>query len=131
MTARAICCQARTGRICFDLDGHRIEDRSGNKTRSRNRMAVDYEGRWKSKTKDEEEHDPRISHSVWTPVLVGISDTFSVEEMTSQRHDKLGAKPKRSAHAGLPCMSCDESSTTPNPPWRDRSLWRITTTKKQ
>ena len=94
-------------------------------------MKEDYEGRWKSKTKDEEEDDPRISHSVSISVLVGISDTFSVDEMTSQKHDKLGAKPKRSAHADLPCMNCDVSSTTPNPPWRDRSLWRITTTKKQ
>ena len=36
--ARAICCLARTGRICFDLDGHLIEDWNGNKTRTGNRM---------------------------------------------------------------------------------------------
>ena len=45
----------------------------------------------------------------------------------SQKHDKLGAKCKRSAHADLPCNELCESSTTPIPPWRDRSLWRITT----
>ena len=49
--------------------------------------------------------------------------------MTSPKHYKLGAKPKWSAHADGPCMSGDESSTTPDPPWRDKSLWRITTTK--
>ena len=49
--------------------------------------------------------------------------------MTSQKHYKLGAKPKWSAHADWPSMSGDESSATPIPPWRDKSLWRIITTK--
>ena len=34
--ARAIYCFARTGSICFDLDGHLIEDCSTSKTRKRN-----------------------------------------------------------------------------------------------
>ena len=47
----------------------------------------------------------------------------------NQKHYKLGAKPKWSAHhADWPSMS-DESSATPIPPWRDKSLWRITTRK--
>ena len=46
-----------------------------------------------------------------------------------QKHSKLGAKPKWSAHADWPSMSGDGSSTTTFPPWRDQSLWRITTTR--
>ena len=78
--------------------------------------------------RDEEEDVARISHSLSTSVLVGISDSCSVEEMTSQKQYKLGAKPKWSAHADWPCTSGDESSTTPISPWRDKSVWRITTT---
>ena len=127
--ARAICGLARTGRICFDLDGHLIEDWNGKKTRTGNRMKEDCEDRWKRKTKDEEADLARISHSVSTSVLVGISDPFSAEKMTSQKHHNLGAKPKWSAHADLPYLGNDESSTTPIPPWRDKSLWLITTTR--
>ena len=58
---------------------------------------------------------------------VEISDSGSVEEM-SQKHFKLGAKPKWSAHADWPNLS-EDSSATPIPPWRDKSLWRIITTK--
>ena len=47
--ARAICCLARTGSVCFDLDANLIEDWSGNKTRIRNGMKEDQEGRWKRK----------------------------------------------------------------------------------
>ena len=58
---------------------------------------------------------------------VDISDSGSAEEL-SQKHYKLGAKPKWSAHADWLDMS-DESSATPIPPWRDKSLWRITNDK--
>ena len=53
--ARAICCLARTGRICFDLDGKLIEDWRGNKTTTRNKMKED---RWK----EEKEEVARLSH---------------------------------------------------------------------
>ena len=121
--ARAICCLARTGSICFDLDGHLIEDCSSNKTRKRNKVKDDVEGTWKK----EEEEISRLSHSLSSSVHVDISDSGSAEEM-SQKHYKLGAKPKWSAHADWPNMS-EESSATPIPPWRDKLLWRITTTK--
>ena len=95
----------------------------------RNRMKEDYEGRWKRKAHDEEEEIARLSHSLSSSVHVGIPNSCSVEEMTSQKRYKLGAKPEWSAHAEWPSMSGDESSATPFPPWRDKSLWRITTTK--
>ena len=63
--------------------------------------------------RDEEADVARISHSVSTSVLVGISDSFSAEKMTSQKHHNLGAKPKWSAHADLPCMGNDESLHDP------------------
>ena len=50
--ARAICCLARTGSICFDLDGNLIEACSRNKTKKRNKMKDDFEGGWR---KGEEE----------------------------------------------------------------------------
>ena len=56
--ARAICCLARTGSICFDLDGNVIEDCSRNRTKKRNQMEEDFEGRWKN----EEEKLSRLSH---------------------------------------------------------------------
>ena len=58
---------------------------------------------------------------------VDISDSGSAEKM-SQKHYKWGAKPKWSANVDWPNMS-EDSSATPIPPWRDKSLWRITTTK--
>ena len=73
-------------------------------------MKEDCEGRWKRKTKDEEEEVARLSHSLSTSVLVGISDSCSVVEMTSQTHYRLGAKPKWSAHVGWPYMTGGESS---------------------
>ena len=42
-----------------------------------------------------------LTHSLSTSVLVGISDSCSVVEMTSQTHYRLGAKLKRSAHADV------------------------------
>ena len=42
--ARTICCLARTGCICFDVDGHVIEDYNQNKTMKRNDMRADFEG---------------------------------------------------------------------------------------
>ena len=90
-------------------------------------MKKDCQRIWKRKAKDEEEDSARTSHSVSTSVLVGISDSCSVEEMTSQKHHKLGAKPKWSAHADWPCMS--------NLPrllfhrGHCQSLWRITMTE--
>ena len=56
-----------------------------------------------------------------------ISDSGSVEEM-NQKHYNLRAKPRWSAHADWLDLS-EESSATPIPPWRDKSLWRITATK--
>ena len=90
-----------------------------------------FEVRWKRKVNDEEEESPRLSHSLSSSVHVDISDSCSLEEMTSPRHYKLEAKPKWSAHAHWPSMSGDEFSATPIPPWRDKSHWRITTTKTE
>ena len=96
-------------------------------------MKEDCEGGSKRKTKDEEDEVARFSHSLSSSVLAGISGPCSVEEMTSQKHFKPGAKPKWSAHADWSAyewsIMIDESSTTPVPPSRDKSLWRITTTK--
>ena len=49
--ARAIGCLARTGCICFDLGGNLIEDYNKNRTRERNEMKADSEGRWKKEEK--------------------------------------------------------------------------------
>ena len=72
-------------------------------------------------------HDFRARHH--QSLFEGISDTLSVEEMTSQKYCKLGAKPKWAAHADQPSLASNEAPLTPISPWRDRSLWRITTTK--
>ena len=96
------------------------------KTKTRNRMKEDHEGRWKRKVNDEEEEIERLSNSSSSSVHVGLLDSCSGEDMTSQKHFKLGAKPKWSAHADWPNTS-DESSATPIPPWRDKSRWRVTT----
>ena len=123
--ARAICCLVRSGSICFHLNGNLIEDGSRNETRKRNKMNDDFEGRWKK----EGEEISRLSRSLSSSVHVDISDLGSAEEM-SQKHYTFGAKPKWSAHhADWPSLSGDQSSAPPIPPWRDESLWRITTTK--
>ena len=75
---------ARTGSICFDLDGNLIEDCSRNKTKKRHKMKDDFEGRWKK----EEEEISRLSHSLSSSVLVDISDSGTAEEM-NQKHYKL------------------------------------------
>ena len=49
-TARTIRCLAQNRCVFFDLDGNLIEDWSGNKTRTRNRMKEDHEGSWKRKS---------------------------------------------------------------------------------
>ena len=48
--------------------------------------------------------------------------------MTSSKFFTLGAKPKWTAQPPSiqPCPNCGDPSL---PPWRDKSLWRITTTK--
>ena len=86
-------------------------------------MKEELEGRWRM----EEEEFSRLSRSLSSSVHVDISDPGSVEEM-SQKHYKLRAKPKWSAHADWPDLS-DDSSATLVPPWRDKSLWRITATQ--
>ena len=48
--------------------------------------------------------------------------------MTSPRRYKFGARPKWTAQA-VPNQPCLCSGETPILPWRDKSLWRITTTK--
>ena len=94
-----------------------------NKTRKRNEMKADSEGRWKKK-----EEISRPSHSLSSSFQEDIFDSDSAEEM-DQKHSKLGAKPNSCAHADWPKMSGDESFTTTMPPWRDHTLWRITTTR--
>ena len=121
--ARAMCCVARDGCISFDLDEKLIEDYNENKTRKRNEMKADSEGRWKKK-----EEISRPSHSLSSSFQEDIFDSDSAEEM-DQKHSKLGAKPNWCAHADWPNMSGDESFTTTMPPWRDHTLWRITTTR--
>ena len=121
--ARAICCLARTGSICFDLDGNVIENCSTNKTRKRNEMNDDCECRWKN----DEEENSRLSHSLSSSVHVNISDSGSAEKM-SQQHCTLGATPKWCAHHADWLNHVDwsqtseESSALPVPPWRDKAL---------
>ena len=69
-----------------------------------------------------------ISHSISSSVLAVISASISAKEMTSSRYFKFGARPKWTAqHApSQPCPNCGDTTI---PPWRDKSLWRITTTK--
>ena len=86
-------------------------------------MREEFEGRWRM----QEEEISRLSRSSSSSVHVDISISGYVEEV-SQKHYKLGAKPKWSAHVDRPDLS-EDSSTTPIPLWRDKSLWRITTTK--
>ena len=52
----------------------------------------------------------------------------ATKEMDSARHFKLGVRPKwpRQATPSQPCPSCGETVV---PPWRDKSLWRVTSTK--
>ena len=47
--AKSICYLTRTGCVCMDLDWNLIEDYSKNKTRKRDEMEEDFEGRWKWK----------------------------------------------------------------------------------
>ena len=126
--ARAICSLARTGNICFDIDGNLIEDHNKNKTRKRNEMKTDTGDRWKR-----EEKTSTLSHSLSSSFQVVICDSDSAEEM-NQKHFKLGTKPKWSAYADWSAFAnwsnlSENSSATPISPWRDKSLWRITTTK--
>ena len=86
-------------------------------------MSEEFEGRWRM----QEEEIFGLSRSRSSSLHVDISDSGYAEEM-SEKHYKLGAKPKWSAHADWPDLS-EDSSTTPNPPWRDKSLWRIITTQ--
>ena len=88
VAARAIYCLARSGSICFGLDGNLIEDCRRNTTKKRNKMKDDFEGRWRM----EEEEISRLSRSRSSSVNVDISDSGSVEEM-SQKHYKLGPNP--------------------------------------
>ena len=69
-------------------------------------MKDEFEGRWRM----EEEEMSRLSRSLSSSVHVDISDSGSFEEM-SQKHYKLGAKPKWSAHADWPNLSEDTYST--------------------
>ena len=122
--ARAICSLARTGCISSDLDGNLIEDYNKNKTRKRNEMEADSEGRWKRKEKIS-----RLSNSSSTSHQVEIysdsaeetSRPTSVCDSCSARmdqwHSKLGAKPKWSAHADWSNLSGEESAASTIPPW--------------
>ena len=55
--AKAICSLARSGSICFDLDGNLIEDYSRNTTKKRHKMKEEFEGRWRM----QEEEISRLS----------------------------------------------------------------------
>ena len=67
----------------------------------------------------EEEENSRLSRSLSSSEHVDISDSGSVEEM-SQKHYRLDAKPKWSAHTDWPDLS-EDSSTTPIPPTKSGS----------
>ena len=99
---------------------------SRNTTNKRTSMKEDVEGRWKK----DEEKIPRRSHSSSSSFQADSSDSGSAEEM-DQKHCKLGAKPKWSAHADWSAYAdwSDDSFATPIPPWRNKSIWRITATK--
>ena len=83
--ARAICCLARTGSICFDLDVKLIEDHNGNKTRQRNGMKEDTEGRWKRPE---------------------ITSRFSNSSSTSRNFDILPDSDRKTSHHADFCDTC-------------------------
>ena len=93
-TTRTICCLAQKRCVCFNFDGNLIEDWSGNKTRTRNRMREDHEGKFKRKVNDEEEEIAILSNSSSSSVHVGLLDSCSAEEMTNQKYFTLGARPE-------------------------------------
>ena len=62
-----------------------------------------------------------------TPHPTGFGDSYSAR--MDQRHSKLRYKSKWSAHADWSNQSGDESAASTIPPWRNQSLWRITTTR--
>ena len=132
--AKAICCLARRGCISSDLDGNLIEDYNESKTRKRGEMEDDFEGRWKWKghisilstsSSTSRQVDMFSDSAEETPHPTGYCDSCLAR--MDQRHSKLGAKPKWCAHADWSTQSGDEASTIP--PWRNQSLWLITTTK--
>ena len=79
-------------------------DQNKNRKQSEKKL-VKVDGR---ETQQREENVARISQSVSTSVLVRISNACSVEEMTGQKHYKLGAKSKWNDHADWPSVSGDE-----------------------
>ena len=111
--AKAIC-SFRTGSISFDLDGNRFG--GWDKNEKRNRKKIGNEGGRTRIFHDEGQDVARFSRSASSSVLAGISDLFSVKEMTNQRYSKLGAKPKWAAHADQPTLACGETPLTPIPP---------------
>ena len=122
--ARAICCLVQSGCTRSDLDGNLMEDWDENGKGNRNRMKDHTEGMHKSKL-DDGNHDiaADMSNSIALSIPADIPTSISVS--LSARHSKLGARPKWRAQAApsQPCASCGDTVV---PPWRDKSLWRVT-----
>ena len=111
--ARAICCLARTGSICFDLDVKLIEDHNGNKTRQRNGMKEDTEGRWKKPeiTSRFQILHPHLVILSFFRTLIGRFRIKQISVTLALPRWIRGLPPTWSAHVDWPNVSGDESST--------------------
>ena len=116
--ARAICCLVQSGCIRFDLDGNFVEEWDKNDKRNRNKMKEQSEDRHNRKLDDANHDSADISNSISLSLHA---------EMISSRHFNLGARTKWQAQA-TPSHPCPSGEPVV-PPWRDKSLWRITTTQ--
>ena len=115
--------------IIFDLAGNLIEELDENAKRTSNRMKENTEERRRRKLDDGNHASVTdISHSSSASLPAVTSHWISAKEMTSLRCFKLGAKPKWTAQPA-PTQPCPNCGDTTIPPWRDKSLWIITTTK--
>ena len=93
--------------------------------RTKIRMEQNTQERRHRKCDDEKFPSTDISHSNSASLPTVISASISAIAMTSSRYFKLGARPKWTAQLTptQPCPNCGDTS------WRDKYLWRITSTK--
>ena len=108
---------AKAGQIIFDVDGNMSEEWEKTQ-RTKIRMKEDTEERQKRRRDD----------NIFLVLMTFRAASKSANEMTNSKFFTLGAKPKWTAQPPSirPCPNCGDPSL---PPWREKSLWRITTTK--
>ena len=126
--ARAICCLVQTGQIIFDLEGNLIDEW----TKTLKGLKTGWKRTLKRETQKKLDDEnfvsaTDISHSDSASLPAVIWASISAKEMTSSRYFKLGARTTRALPAPTqPCPNCGDPTI---PPWRDKSLWTITTTE--